>query len=70
MADDLHAKYGFSKLGKSVRGKYAEAYERGTNLILLDEDVAQAFPDAKAVNDALRLLITLANQVASPKLES
>jgi hypothetical protein len=40
-----------------VRGKYVERYRQGTNLVLLDPDVAAAFPDAKAVNDALRLLL-------------
>ena len=64
---DPRAEYDLSKLGKPVRGKYAEAYKKGTNLVLLDEDVARAFPNAKAVNDALRLLMTLVNQVASPK---
>ena len=40
-----------------VRGKYVECYREGTNVVLLDPDVAAAFPDAKAVNDALRLLL-------------
>jgi hypothetical protein len=40
-----------------VRGKYVERYREGTNLVLLDPDVAAAFPDATAVNDALRLLL-------------
>jgi hypothetical protein len=66
--DDLRPEYDFSKLGKSTRGKYAKEYQKGPNLILLDNDVAKAFPDEKAVNDALRLLINLAkNQVAQSK---
>jgi hypothetical protein len=40
-----------------VRGKYLARYREGTTLVLLDPDVAAAFPDAKAVNDALRLLL-------------
>lgn len=55
--DDLRPEYDFSKLNGHVRGKYVERYREGTNLILLDPDVAAAFPDAKAVNDALRLLL-------------
>ena len=55
--DDLRREYDFSELKGGVRGKYAERYRQGTNLVLLDPDVAAAFPDAKAVNDALRLLI-------------
>ncbi len=45
-----------------VRGKYAERYRQGTNLILLDADVAAVFPDTAAVNRALRLLIEVARQ--------
>lgn len=39
-----------------VRGKYAERYARGTNVVLLDPDVAEIFPDSAAVNRALRAL--------------
>ncbi len=46
-----------SQMKGGVRGKYVERYREGTNLVLLDPDVAAAFPDAKAVNDALRLLL-------------
>ena len=41
---------------EGVRGKYAEQYHAGTNLVRLDDDVAEMFPDAKSVNDALRAL--------------
>ncbi len=44
----------------AVRGKYYERYRQGTNVVLLDPDVAAAFQDSAAVNDALRLLVTLA----------
>lgn len=39
-----------------VRGKYAERYARGTNVVLLDPDVAEVFPNSDAVNRALRAL--------------
>lgn len=39
-----------------VRGKYAERYARGTNLVPLDPDVAEVFSDAASVNRALRAL--------------
>ncbi len=42
-----------------VRGKYVERFREGTNLVLLEPDVAKAFPDAQAVNEALRLVIQL-----------
>ena len=50
---DMLDEYDFSE---GVRGKYAERYYAGTNLIRLDDDVAEMFPDAKSVNDALRAL--------------
>ena len=55
--DELRPEYDFSQLKGGVRGKYAERYREGTNLVLLDPDVAAVFPDAKSVNDALRQLL-------------
>lgn len=55
--DDLRPEYDFSQLKGGIRGKYVERYREGTNLVLLEPDVAAAFPDAQAVNAALRLLI-------------
>lgn len=55
--DDLRPEYDFSQLRGGVRGKYVDRYREGTNLVLLDPDVAAEFPDAQAVNDALRLLL-------------
>ena len=40
-----------------VRGKYAQRYREGTNIIRLDEDVAEKFPNSEKVNEALRYLI-------------
>ncbi|MEG4961106.1 MULTISPECIES: hypothetical protein [unclassified Microcoleus] len=45
-----------------VRGKYVEQCRAGTNLVLLDADVAQAFPNDAAVNGALRMLIQIAQR--------
>lgn len=44
----------------AVRGKYYERYRQGSNVVLLDPDVAEAFKDSAAVNDALRLLVSIA----------
>ena len=44
----------------AVRGKYYERYRQGTNIVLLDPDVAEVFRDAASVNDALRLLVSVA----------
>lgn len=60
MKDELRAEYDLSKLKGGVRGKYANRYKAGTNLVLLAPDVARAFPNEEAVNAALRLLIKIA----------
>lgn len=65
--DDLRPEYDFAKLGKAARGKYAETYKQGSNLVLLDDDVAKAFPSERAVNDALRLLVKLAKEQLGSK---
>ena len=54
---DLLPEYDFTG---AVRGKYYERYRQGTNVVLLDPDVAEAFKDSAAVNDALRLLVSIA----------
>ena len=59
-ADELRSEYNLSELLEGgVRGKYAERYRQGTNLVLLAPDVAAEFPDETAVNEALRLVIKL-----------
>jgi hypothetical protein len=61
MDDELRPEYDLHELLKGgVRGKYVARYRAGTNLVLLDPDVAKAFPDEAAVNEALRLVIQLA----------
>ena len=60
-ADELCPEHDLTQLLKDgARGKYAERYRTGTNLALLDPDVARAFPDDAAVNQALRLVIAIA----------
>ncbi len=51
VSDDTRAGYDFSG---AKRGKYAARYAAGSNVVVLEPDVAQLFPNAKAVNDALR----------------
>lgn len=60
--DDLRLEYDFSQLKGAVRGKYAARYQQGTNLVRLEDDVAQAFPNDEAVNEALRLLMKIAKR--------
>jgi hypothetical protein len=58
--EDIRPEYSLRKLLKGgTRSKYADRYKSGTNLVLLDPDVAKAFPTDAAVNEALRLVIRL-----------
>ena len=50
---DLLEEYDFSG---GMRGKYAEQYREGSNIVILDPDIAEMFPDSAAVNQALRAL--------------
>lgn len=52
--DELREEYGASDLGKGTQGKYYERYGRDSNIVVLDPDVAKAFPDSRSVNRALR----------------
>jgi hypothetical protein len=52
--DELGPEYDLSKLGKGVRGKYYRRYQESTNVVVIDSDLQKDFPNAKAVNDALR----------------
>ena len=49
-----------------VRGKYARRYVKGTNLVLLDTDVAKAFPSAASVNESLRRLAAIIRSRKEP----
>lgn len=60
IGDDLRPEYDFRKMLRAgVQGKYAGRYREGTNLVLLERDVAEAFPSDESVNEALRLVIQL-----------
>lgn len=63
-SDELRSEYDFSG---ALRGKHHGAYQAGTNVVLLDADVAQAFPDSSSVNRALRMLLELAEKQAKSK---
>jgi len=60
--DDLRPEYDFSQ---GVRGKHYQAFREGTNIVLLDEDVAKIFKDSESVNRALRMLLDLAKDQVS-----
>ena len=52
-SDEMRPEYDFSK---GVRGKYAARFADGTNVVVLDPDVAEVFPTSTSVNEALRAL--------------
>lgn len=64
MNDEMRPEYRREDLGKGIRGKYFKPYAKGTNLVLLDDKVAKAFPTAEAVNEALLGLLSLAEKAA------
>lgn len=58
--DELRPEYKRSDFGEIVRGKYANRINEETNVVLLAPDIAQAFPNDEAVNNALRYLLEVA----------
>ena len=65
-ADELRPQYERSDFGELIRGKYVARVAAGTNVVVLEPDVAKAFPNDQAVNDALRSLIDLARAATRP----
>jgi len=53
---DMLKKYDFTR---GVRGKYAKRYAQGTNVVVIDPDVAEYFPDHDSVNESLRGLVSI-----------
>jgi len=70
MTDELRPEYKRSDFGKIIRGKYANRIKAETNVVLLEPDIAKAFPNDEAVNNALRHLLeetkTLINLTQQP----
>ena len=63
--DEMRQEYDFSS---GVRGKHFRAYQKGTNVIFLEPDIAAVFKDSGSVNQALRLLLDLAGQEVKKNL--
>lgn len=62
--DDIRPEYRREELGRGVRGKYHARVSRGTNLVVLDDEIAKAFPSSEAVNEALLGLLNLTEKTA------
>ena len=65
--DDMRPEYDFSG---AVRGKYYDRYRSSSNIVVLDPDVSAAFPNAASVNDALRMLVTVAHKRGAKQASS
>ena len=65
--DELRPEYDLSKLKGGVRGKYYSQAIAGTNLVLVEPDLAGMFPDSAAVNRALRVVAEAAQRIPSSK---
>ena len=63
---DMLEEYDFNK---GVRGKYAKRYAEGTNVVVIDPDVAQYFPDHDSVNEALRSLLPIVKRYTKKNAE-
>ena len=57
--NEIRPEYDFSD---GVRGKHHRAYQKGTNVVLLESDVAEVFKDSESVNHALRMLMDIAGK--------
>jgi len=62
--DDLRPEYDLSQLKGGVRGKYYRDATAGTNLVLIEHELADVFPDSESVNRALRMLVNTAAAAA------
>ena len=63
-SDDMRPEYDFTG---GVRGRFYKEYVKGTNVVILDPDVAEVFPDSRTVNEALRALAQVAKRHAKNK---
>ena len=63
--DDLRSEYPEELIRSGVRGKYAKRYRSQSNVIVVDDDLTDTFPNSKAVNDALRDYLELRKKAAT-----
>jgi hypothetical protein len=63
--DDMRAEYDFASMKGGVRGKYAQRVRESTNIVLIEPEVAEAFPTEAAVNEALKGILRTTRAVRS-----
>jgi hypothetical protein len=66
-SEEMLPEYDAELLRHGVRGKYVQRFREGTNIVVLEPDVAAAFPDSQSVNSALRALLEIARRQARSK---
>ena len=64
-ADDMRAEYDFASMKGGVRGKYAKRAREGSNIVLIEPEVTDAFPTERAVNEALKGVLNTTRAVRS-----
>ena len=69
-ADELRSEYKRSDFGVLVRGKYIERLQESSNVVVLDPEVADLFPNSASVNAALRALAEIARRAGSMRRRS
>jgi hypothetical protein len=65
LIDDMRPEYDFAAMKGGVRGKYARRARAGTNIVLIEPEVAEAFPTEEAVNEALKGVLSTTRAVRS-----
>ena len=63
--DELRSEYPEELIRSGIRGKYAKRYRSQSNVIIVDDDLTDTFPNSKAVNDALRDYLELRKKAAT-----
>ena len=67
---EMRREYDFASMKGGVRGKYVKRLRAGTNVVLIDPELTEAFPTAAAVNEALRIALEMATVVSSARKRS
>ena len=63
--DDLRSEYPAELVTSGIRGKYTKRFKEGSNIVVIDPDLSDAFPNSDAVNEALRDYLVSQERVAT-----
>jgi len=66
-SEEILPEYDAELLRRGVRGKYVQRFREGTNIVVLEPDIAAAFPDSQSVNTARRALLDIARRQTRSK---